>query len=214
MRIVLFGAPGVGKGSQARLLMKNEGLVHISTGVILREAIREGSPTGRIARKYIDKGRLVPGPVVRKLAETAIEDAGCDRFVLDGYPRTIEQAEWLTEFLSERNAPLHAVVSLSVSDDVIVDRLSKRRVNLETGENYHLDFKPPPNSIGAAIVFQREDDRPEAIMSRLAVYRKETRPVEEYYRSRRMLLDIDGIGAFETVHHRIVEAVRIFARQN
>ncbi|MCH8276172.1 MAG: nucleoside monophosphate kinase [Bacteroidetes bacterium] len=210
MRIALFGAPGVGKGSQARLLMESNDIEHISTGIILREAIRNGTPTGTLAREYIENSRLVPGPVVRKLAESAIAAAGFDRFVLDGYPRTIEQAEWLTEFLIEHRTSLQAVVSLCVPDDVIVNRLSKRRVNMETGENYHLDFKPPPEDVDPSLVYQREDDWPESIVKRLAVYREETHPVEDYYRVRNLLLEVDGLGAFDAIHDRIVEAVRIF----
>lgn len=211
MRIALFGAPGVGKGSQATLLTENQGLAHISTGIILREAIRDKTETGVVAKGYIEQGRLVPGPLVRVLAERAISDCRHDRYVLDGYPRTIEQADWLTSFLEKHHAPLQAVVSLCVSDDVIVDRLSKRRIDIVTGENYHLDFKPPPDSVDPESIIQRDDDFPDAIRNRLREYREETFPVEAYYRERNLLLEVDGLGPFQEVHDRVVIAVRAFS---
>ncbi len=207
MRMVLFGPPGVGKGSQATFLSEREGLAHISTGVILRAAIKAGTPVGEEARAYISAGRLVPGVVVRKLAEDAIASHAYDNFVLDGYPRTIEQSEWLDAFLEMHHSPLHAVVSLQVPDDVIVNRLSKRRINVETGENFHLDYKPPPADADPKLIIQRPDDQPGAIRRRLDVYRNETSPVEHYYEDRGLLFRIDGVGEFEEVYQRI-RAVR------
>jgi adenylate kinase len=203
MRIVLFGPPGVGKGSQASLLQERLDLRHISTGIILRRAIRSGTPVGRAAEEYVTSGRLVPGRIVRALAEEAITEAGYDDFVLDGYPRTIEQAEWLRDFLAGRDFPLHGVISLQVPDQVIVDRLSKRRIDPVTGENYHLDFRPPPEDLPADRIVQREDDRPDAILKRLSVYRDQTAPVEGWYRERGELREVDGVGPFEEVHTRI-----------
>ncbi len=208
MRIVLFGAPGVGKGSQASLLFENEGLEHISTGIMLRRAIADDSSVGREAKRYMDAGALVPGTVVRKLAEKAIADSEFDQFVLDGYPRTIEQAEWLSEFLESNDAPLLAVVYLKVPDDIIVNRISNRRVHVETGENFHLEYKPPPTGIDPSLIIQRDDDRPEAILNRLLVYHEETRPLEDYFRERDLLLIVDGVGSFQEVHSRVMGALR------
>ena len=208
MRIVLFGAPGVGKGSQASLLFENEGLKHISTGIMLRRAIADESSVGREAKRYMDAGALVPGTVVRKLAEQAIADSEFDQFVLDGYPRTIEQAEWLSEFLESNDAPLLAVVYLKVPDDIIVNRISNRRVHVETGENFHLEYKPPPTGIDPSLIIQRDDDRPEAILNRLLVYHEETRPLEDYFRERDLLLIVDGVGSFQEVHSRVTGALR------
>lgn len=208
MRIALFGAPGAGKGSQAALLIKNEALEHISTGVILRKVILNGSKVGIEARKYMDSGSLVPGAIVRKLAEAAITNANFDQYVLDGYPRTMEQAEWLTEFLDQHDAPLLAIVLLKVPNEVIVNRISKRRVNIKTGENFHLDFKPPPVDIDPEDIIQRSDDRPEAILKRLLVYHHQTQPVEDYYRERDLLLEVNGVGSFEDVHEQIMMSLK------
>ena len=208
MRIVLFGAPGAGKGSQSSLLFENEGLEHISTGIILRRAIADDSSVGREAKQYMDAGALVPGRVVRKLAEKAITDSEFDQFVLDGYPRTIEQAEWLFEFLESNDAPLLAVVYLKVPDDIIVNRISNRRVHVETGENFNLEYKPPPKGIDPSLIIQRDDDRPEAILNRLLVYHEETRPLKDYFRERDLLLIVDGVGSFQEVHSRVTGALR------
>jgi adenylate kinase len=207
MRIALFGPPGVGKGSQAQLLHEKCGLAHISTGVILRQAIRAESEVGRRARSYVESGKLVPGYIVRDVADAAISENGFDNFVLDGYPRTIEQADWLSTFLSAHNAELDAVVSLCVPDADIVDRISKRRINILTGENYHLDFKPPPSDVDPSIIIQRDDDSQEAVLKRLRVYREETFPVEDYYRQKGKLVEVNGIGEFDDVRRRILEAV-------
>ena len=207
MRIVLFGPPGVGKGTQAKLLTERLGLKHISTGVIIRAAMKAETPVGLEAKAYVTAGRLVPDSVVRKLAEDAIAAQGYTKLVLDGYPRTVQQAAWLNLFLDTHNAPLTAVISLRASDEVIVDRLSKRRVNKETGENYHLDFKPPPPDIDPSLIIQRPDDQPEAIQRRLEVYREETMPVEAIYQARGELYAVDGVGAFETIYERIQAVV-------
>lgn len=206
MRVALFGPPGAGKGSQAQFLSERQGLTHISTGVIIRRAMKANSPVGEEARSYVQAGQLVPGRVVRTLAEEAIAEVGHDGFVLDGYPRTLEQCRWLTAFLKEHEARLQAVVSLEVPHDTIVDRLSKRRVHKETGENYHLDMKPPPADVDSDLVIQRPDDRPEKVRKRLEVYEEETAPVKSYYQERDLYEPVDGVGSFEEVYDRI-EAV-------
>lgn len=207
MRLVFLGPPGIGKGTQAALLAKRRGLAHTSTGVIIRAAIQAGTEIGREAEQYVRDGRLVPDRLVREMAESAIAEQNHDRFVLDGYPRTIVQAEWLTEFLDEHAAPLDAVINLDVPTEVIVDRLSKRRVHKLTGENYHLDYKPPPPDIDPALIIQRKDDRAEYIIKRLDVYRNETQPVEQYYRKRGTFIEIDGVGEIEEVYARIEDAI-------
>lgn len=203
MRLVIFGPPGAGKGTQAALLEERRGLVQISTGDIIREAMKNETPVGKEAKAYVEKGELVPDEVVRKLAENAIADEDYDNFVLDGYPRTLQQAEWLTDFLEENDAPIDAVLSLDVPDAVIVRRLSRRRVHQETGETYHLDHDPPPKDVDSSLIVQREDDRPETVRNRISVYREETEPLEEYYEERDTFVSIDGEGDIEEVYSRI-----------
>ncbi len=208
MRIALFGPPGAGKGTQATLLAERHGLCHISTGNILRAAIKAGTPVGLEAKKYIDAGQLVPDEVVRTLAEDAIIAEDCDQYILDGYPRTVQQAEWLNTFLVARNTPLCAVIFFVLPDEVIIDRLSKRRVHKETGENYHLDHKPPPPDIDPSLIIQRPDDQPDAIRKRIQVYKIETQPVEDYYRRQGALVEVDAVGGFEEIAARIEEVLK------
>ena len=205
MRLVIFGPPGAGKGTQAGLLEERRGLVQISTGDILRAAMKNETPVGKKAKKYVENGELVPDEVVRTLAEHAIADENYDDFVLDGYPRTQQQAEWLTAFLDENQISLDAVLSLDVPDDVIVRRLSRRRVHRETGETYHLDHSPPPDDVDSDLIVQRDDDQPETIRNRLSVYREETEPLEAYYEKRGTLVRVNGEGSIDEVCGRIGE---------
>jgi adenylate kinase len=214
MRLIIFGPPGAGKGTQAGLLEQRRSLVQISTGDIIREAMKNETPVGKEAKAYVEKGELVPDIVVRKLAENAVADQDYDDFVLDGYPRTTQQAEWLTEFGEENDAPIDAVLSLSVPDDVIVDRLSRRRVHSETGETYHLDHDPPPDDVDPDLIVQRDDDKPDTIRHRLSVYREETEPLQDYYAERNLLVTVNGEGDIEEVYDRIETALdeRVSAR--
>jgi len=207
MRLALFGAPGVGKGTQARLLVQRLGLAHISTGDLIRAAIRQNTPVGNQARSYVQNGQLVPGPLVRKLAEDTLARFENDYFILDGYPRTIEQAEWLMEYCLAHGVPLESVVSIVVPDEMIVARLSKRRMNKNTGEIYHLDFNPPPPEVPVELLLHRKDDRPEAIRRRLDVYHAQTRPLVDYFQARRLLHTVDGTGSIEVVYARIVSVL-------
>lgn len=208
MRVVLFGPPGSGKGTQARLLKKEFGLCHISTGEIIRDEVKHGSHAGLEAAPYLKDGQLVPGHLVREMAENAMSDLSYDDFILDGYPRTVEQAEWLDEFLGTLNLDLDAIISIRVPMDVLVERLSRRRVNALTGENYHLDFKPPPPNVDPSLVIQRSDDKPDAIRRRLEVYERETAPVEGFYRSRGYYHEVDGVGEQMDVLERIKTVLR------
>lgn len=203
MRLIIFGPPGAGKGTQARLLEEHRGLTQISTGNIIREAMEKETPVGKEAKSYVEQGELVPDEVVRKLAENAIADEGYDDFILDGYPRTIQQAEWLTSFMNDHDLSIDVVLSLRVPDDVIVDRLSRRRVHEETGETYHLDHNPPPDEVDEDLIVQRDDDAPETVRNRLAVYKEETKPLEDYYENNGLLVTVDGQGGIDEVYDRI-----------
>jgi len=212
MRLIIFGPPGAGKGTQAGLLEERRGITQISTGDILREAMAQETELGKKAKSYIDAGELVPDALVRDLAEQAIADEDHDDFMLDGYPRTDQQAEWLTEFLASNDTPLDAVLSMEVPDDVLVRRLSRRRVHEETGETYHLDHDPPPDDVDSDLIVQRSDDEPETIQNRLDVYREETEPLTAYYEERDLLVPVDGTGGIEEVFGRIEEALDALER--
>ena len=207
MRLIIFGPPGAGKGTQAALLEQRRGITQISTGDILRAAMDQETALGQKAKAYVEAGELVPDELVRKLAEQAIVDESFTDFVLDGYPRTLQQAEWLTEFLEGRDTPLHAVLSLEVPDEVLVRRLSRRRVHAETGETYHLDHNPPPDALDPDLIVQRSDDEPETVRNRLAVYREETAPLASYYEERDALVSVDGVGDIEEVFQRILQVL-------
>jgi len=212
MRLIIFGPPGAGKGTQASLLEQRRGITQISTGAILRTAMSEETPLGQKAKSYIEAGELVPDEVVRKLAEQAIADEDYDDFLLDGYPRTRQQAEWLAEFLEEHETPLDAVISLDVPNEVLVSRLTRRRVHEETGETYHLDHDPPPDDVDPDLIVQRSDDEPETVRNRLEVYREETEPLASYYEERDLLVPVDGEGDIEEVYQRIVDVLAAYER--
>jgi adenylate kinase len=207
MRLIIFGPPGAGKGTQARLLEDRRGLTQISTGDVLRDAMDRETTLGKKAKSYVEEGELVPDDLVRALAEQAIADEGYDDFVLDGYPRTDQQAGWLTAFLEENQTPLHAVLRLQVPTEELVRRLSRRRVHAETGETYHLDHDPPPDDVDPELIVQRSDDEPETVRNRLEVYRDETAPLASYYEDRDQLVSVDGTGGIEDVHERITQVL-------
>ena len=207
MRLALFGPPGAGKGTQAKRLAQTHGLTHLSTGDLFRAAIRDQTPLGRQVDGLLRAGSLVPddmtcGIVADRLA--ALDGGG---FVLDGFPRTVPQAEWLLAHLDQANISLDAVVSLQVPEEDLVERLSRRRTDPETGAIYHLDFNPPPAELPAERLVHRPDDQPKAIRHRLAVYHDETAPVEATLRAHARYFEVDGTGELDAVQERIEQAV-------
>jgi len=206
----LFGPPGAGKGTQAELIEKKFGAVHISTGDILREAVANGTEIGKLAKSYMDRGELVPDEVVIDIAIAKLQEIGDSGFLLDGFPRTVAQAEALDKALSASGIPLDTVISLNVPEEEIVRRLSGRRVCTECGAIYHID-SIPDGTLNCLLcggkLIQRADDNPESIRNRLRVYDEQTSPVLDYYRGRGILVEINAVGTVEEVFCRLMEAL-------
>ena len=197
MNVVFLGPPGAGKGTQAKAICEKFGVPHISTGDILREAVAEGSDLGLEAKSYMDSGGLVPDDlVVSMVAERLGRDDCAEGFVLDGFPRTIAQAEALEETLETNNMRVDCVVFFEVDDEQVVGRLSGRRTCRQCGENYHLSFMPPTekgicDKCGGEL-YQRDDDRAETVRERLSVYYAQTADVVTYYDERGLLKRADA----------------------
>lgn len=207
MRLALFGPPGAGKGTQAKRLAHTLAVTHVSTGDLFRAARRDGTPLGKQADAYIAKGRLVPDEVTNGLVAETLTALGNADFVLDGFPRTVPQAEWLLGYLAEHEAHLDGVISLRVPESALVQRLSRRRTDAETGAIYHLDFNPPPDDVPEDRLVHRKDDHPDAIRTRLAVYLAETEPLEVFFRRNARLVEVDGTGSMNDVNERVDGAV-------
>jgi adenylate kinase len=213
MRLILFGPPGSGKGTQAKLLSERLGLAHIGTGDILREAIRIQTPRGQLAAPYVQSGRLVPDDLVNELvADRFRRDDRPESFVMDGYPRTLAQAASFDQALRQQFLNLDGVVFLTVDDDEIVRRLSGRWICPNCGASYHIIKKPPQKSgicdICGTPLIQRADDREDTIRERLRVYRQNTTDLIPYYRAQGLLREVQGEGDVESIYSHIVQAVK------
>ena len=208
MRIILLGPPGAGKGTQAKTITGELGIPHISTGDILRKAIEEKTPLGLKAKEYMDKGHLVPDDLMIDLIKERIKKKDCEKgFLLDGFPRTIPQAQALEEL-----SPIDKVIKIKIENDVAIERLSGRRTCKRCGAMYHVIYIPPRKEgicdrCGGELII-RDDDREEAILKRLEVYRKETRPLIEYYRKKGLLAIIDGGRRKEEVTRNLLVSIK------
>jgi adenylate kinase len=214
MRIVLIGPPGAGKGTQARMLQDNLSIPQISTGDLLREAVKQGTPLGKQAKVYMDAGDLVPDQLVTAMVEERIQRQDCVRgFLLDGFPRTIAQADALAETLAKHQQKLDAVVSIVVPREELVERLSGRWVCRSCSAMYHERFSPPQKERVCdqcqGELYQRHDDKAETVNARLEVYERATAPLLEYYQRHVLLRAIDGTGEPKEVFKRITSALRI-----
>jgi adenylate kinase len=204
MRVILLGPPGAGKGTQAAAVKDGFRIPHISTGDMLREHVKEGTELGRKAKEYMDGGKLVPDDLIIAMMEDRLSKEDCaGGFLLDGFPRTLPQAEALDRLLSKMGIKLDGVVLLDVSDDVVVERLSGRRVCRSCGAIYHVSFHPSSKgdlceACGGEL-YQRDDDREEVIRRRLKVYHEQTAPLESYYEGKGLLRRVSGEGATDAV---------------
>ncbi len=214
MRIILLGAPGAGKGTQAQFLSKHFNIPQISTGDMLRAAIAEGTELGKKAKEYMDAGQLVPDDVIVGLVKERIAQPDCKNgFLLDGFPRTVAQAD----ALKAAGVPIDAVIEIDVPDDVIVERLSGRRVHPASGRTYHIVYNPPKqdgvDDITGEPLIQRDDDKPETIRKRLAVYHEQTAPLVDYYRREAVqnpalkYIHVDGTQPIDKVEQEILAAL-------
>lgn len=193
MKIIFLGAPGAGKGTQAEIVAKKANIPTISTGVILREAIKNKTPLGVSAQSYIEKGQLVPDELVIDILTARLTQDDCKNgYILDGFPRTIAQAE----ALDKMNITIDKVVNIYVPDDKIVERLAGRRSCSGCGATYHVVYNPSEDGVHCTNcgkeLTQRSDDRRETILSRLEVYHSQTAPLEEFYKNRGILVDVEG----------------------
>lgn len=207
MRMILIGPPGAGKGTQAAKLVTTYQIPHISSGDMLRAAVKEGTELGKEADGYMKRGALVPDDLVIAMIIERIDKDDCKKgFMLDGFPRTRPQAEALDRALAKAGVTLDAVVLIKVPDELIVSRITGRRTDPETGEIYHLEFRPPPAEIKDRLV-QRKDDTEEACKARLEKYHSETAPITPFYRDKGLLREVEGVGSPDEVTERIARAL-------
>ena len=200
---MLFGPPGAGKGTQAEIIVEMTGKPQISTGDMLRSAVSQGTELGLEAKGYMEAGQLVPDQVIIGLIEDRLTGSDASNGVLfDGFPRTIPQAEALSEITE-----VSAVISIEVPDEDIVNRIVGRRMDPETGEIYHVSFKPPPPELTSRLV-QRKDDNEETVRMRLAAYHEQTKPLGDWYGEMGILSTVDGTGTIQEVSQSIANAVR------
>lgn len=210
MKIIMLGAPGAGKGTQAKKIAKKYEIPHISTGDIFRANIKNNTELGKKAKTYMDKGLLVPDELTVDLVIDRVQQEDCKNgYILDGFPRTIPQAESLTKALSDRGEAIDYAIDVDVPDENIVNRMSGRRACLTCGATYHVTFAPPAKEgicdvCGAELVL-RDDDKPETVQKRLAVYHEQTQPLIDYYKEKGVLHSVDGTKDMEEVFQSITE---------
>jgi len=212
VKLLIMGPPGAGKGTQAEKIVKEFAIVHISTGDMFRAALKNQTPLGLKAKEYMDKGELVPDEVVIAMVEERISAPDCAKgFLLDGFPRTIPQAEALDKKLAEMGITLNGVINIEVPREDLIARLTGRRVCRQCGATYHVKFNPPKtegvcDACGGEL-YQRSDDSLETVTNRLDVYEAQTAPLKEYYAKTGLLINIDGTKSIEEVFSSIKDAL-------
>jgi adenylate kinase len=214
MNVILLGPPGAGKGTQAKRLEQKHGLVQLATGDMLRAAVASGSELGRRVKAIMESGALVPdATMIEMIAERIAEPDSARGFILDGFPRTVPQAEALDAMLAEHGQKLDHVILMEVDETALIDRLSGRFSCAECGASYHERYAPPSkdgecDNCGPVEFIRRTDDRPEALATRFAAYRNQTAPILPYYRARGILRTVDGMADIDEVARQIEAALR------
>lgn len=215
MKIVLLGPPGAGKGTQATKIVEGFGLCHISTGDIFRKNLREETPLGIEAKGYMDKGLLVPDDVTVKMVESRLQEDDIKKgYMLDGFPRTIMQAEALDEILAKNNEKLDCALLIEVDYSVLTDRITGRRMCKDCGSAFHVTFNPPKeegvcDNCGGSL-YQRDDDKEETVVKRLAEYDAKTQPLIKYYQDKNILKSVDGQTGIDNVYKDISKILEGF----
>jgi len=212
IHIILLGPPGCGKGTQAQKLIREFGFVQLSTGDMLRAAISKGTEIGMQAKSIIDKGELVSDELVIGIVRDRIFSTECEcGYMLDGFPRTLAQAEKLDQILSDRNQKIDVVFRLCVPDDMAIRRIAGRRFHITSGRSYNIEFNPPKiegrDDITGEKLVQREDDKEEIVQSRLNTYHELTEPLVRYYQQQGILKSIDGAGSPENIYAEIKQTL-------
>lgn len=212
--LLFFGAPGSGKGTQSEILVKKHGFAHISTGDLFRENLKNETELGLKAKSYIDQGNLVPDEVTSAMLADAIQKTQKSKFILDGYPRNLNQAENLEVLSEELNFEIKSVIFLEVPDEVLFERLTGRRICKSCGAVYHTHYKPSAKEgicdLCGGEIYQRKDDSRDVIGHRLKTYEESTVPVKNYYEKLGILKIVDGQGELSDIEKRIEEIVKIF----
>jgi adenylate kinase len=206
--LIFLGPPGAGKGTQAEAIIKELKIPQISTGDIIRAAIRAGTALGKEFKSYTDAGKLVPDDLVNRMVDERLGEPDCTPgFLLDGFPRTVVQAEALDAMLARRGRKLDHVLLLEVADAVLLERITGRRSDPQTGRVYHVKFDPPPPEIAPRLI-QRSDDTEEVLGKRLKEYHDKTAPLIPYYERAKLLRCIDGVGSMDDIRARIFKVLR------
>ncbi|NPB09730.1 MAG: adenylate kinase [Thermodesulfobacteria bacterium] len=212
MNIVFLGPPGAGKGTQAKMIAEKYGIPQISTGDMFREHLSKGTELGKKAQEYMEKGQLVPDEIVLGMVEERLKQPDCEKgFILDGFPRTVPQAEALDKLLEKMGKKIDYAILIDVPDEELVKRLTGRRTCKKCGMMYHVIFKPPKednkcDACGGEL-YQRPDDNEETVRNRLKVYHEQTEPIISYYEKKGVLHRIDGMGSIDEIFNRIVQVL-------
>lgn len=216
LRLILLGPPGAGKGTQAAEIQDQYDIPHIATGDILREHVKNETDLGQKAKEYMDEGDLVPDDLIIEMVRDRLgQDDAQSGFILDGFPRTVAQAEALEEILGDLDQPLDLVLRLDIPEEEVIRRITGRRVCEECGATYHIDVDPPGeegvcDECGGNVT-QRDDDTEEVVRNRLENYHEQTEPLVEFYQERDLLEDVDGTGSPDDVTERVLDRLQEFA---